>query len=121
MKAYKGMHPRKRRHLRLRKKIHGSPERLRLAVFRSLNHIAGQLIDDDQGKTVMGLTSFSKMFEGKLKHGGNVAAAKTVGEALAKQAVAKGIKKVVFDRGGYAFHGRIKAFAEAARAAGLEF
>jgi large subunit ribosomal protein L18 len=115
------MNPRQRRHFRLRKKIKGTMDRPRLAVFQSLKHIGGQIVDDDQGKTLLGLSSNSKAMKAGMKHGGNIEAAKMVGEALAKQALAKGIKRVVFDRGGMAFHGRVKAFADAARAAGLEF
>jgi large subunit ribosomal protein L18 len=108
---------RQRIHARIRAKMSGTAERPRLSVYRSLNHIYAQLIDDAQGVT---LASASSM-ELKLKTGGNVATAKEVGKAIAEQGVSKGIKKVVFDRGGFLYHGRIKALADAAREAGLEF
>jgi large subunit ribosomal protein L18 len=88
-----------------------------LNVYRSLSHIYAQVIDDQKGKTMASASTLAL----KLKTGGNVAAAKEIGKAVAEQAVAKGIKKVVFDRGGYLYHGRIKALADAAREAGLEF
>jgi large subunit ribosomal protein L18 len=106
---------RQRIHSRIRRKLAGSTERPRLNVYRSLNHIYAQVIDDQTGVT---LTSASTI---KSKTGGNVAAAKEVGKEIAQKAVEKGIKKVVFDRGGYLYHGRIKALADAAREAGLEF
>ena len=109
------------RHLRIRRRIRGSAERPRLVVFRSLNHIYGQLIDDDSGRTLAAVDSRSADFRGKAKSGGNVAAAKIVGELVAQKAKASGIGQVVFDRGGYQYHGRVKALAEAARAAGLAF
>ena len=106
---------RKRIHVRIREKLSGTAERPRLNVYRSLNHIYAQLIDDQKGET---LASASTL---KLKTGGNVAAAKDIGKAIAEKAKEKGIKKVVFDRGGFLYHGRVKALAEAAREAGLEF
>jgi large subunit ribosomal protein L18 len=106
---------------RIRKKIHGSPERPRLAVFRSQGHIYAQVIDDDDGKTICCASSLDKDLKGKLKRGGNVAAAKEVGQLIAGRAKDKGIAAVVFDRGGFAYHGRIKALADAAREAGLKF
>ena len=106
---------RKRIHARIREKLSGTTERPRLNVYRSLNHIYAQVIDDRQGVT---LASASTV---KMKNGGNVAAAKEIGKAVAEAAVAKGIKRVVFDRGGYLYHGRVKALADAAREAGLEF
>jgi large subunit ribosomal protein L18 len=109
------------RHLRVRTKVQGTAERPRLAVFRSLNHIYAQVVDDSSGRTLVSVDSRSPDFRGKSKSGGNVAAAKIVGELVAQKAKANGIARVVFDRGGYQYHGRIKALAEAARAAGLAF
>lgn len=108
---------RKRIHARIRQKLSGTAERPRLNVYRSLNHIYVQVIDDQKGETLVAASTLAS----KLKTGGNIAAAKEVGKAVAEQAVAKGIKKVVFDRGGFLYHGRIKALADAAREAGLEF
>jgi len=112
---------RKVRHLRVRTKVKGTPERPRLAVFRSLNHIYAQVVDDTTGRTLAAVDSRAPDFRQKAKAGGNVAAAKIVGELLAQRAKASGITQVVFDRGGYQYHGRVKALAEAARAAGLAF
>ena len=109
---------RQRRKKRIRKVIFGTPERPRLTVFRSLKHIYAQLIDDTAGKTLVAASSVDK---GSRTNGGNVAAAKTIGKLVAERAKEKGIKQVVFDRGGYPYHGRVKALADAARAAGLEF
>jgi len=97
--------------------MEGTTERPRLNVYRSLNHIYAQVIDDSQGVTVASASTLAS----KQKTGGNVAAAKEVGKLIAEKAQEKGIKKVVFDRGGYLYHGRIKALADAAREAGLEF
>ena len=108
---------RRRIHVRIRRKLAGSAERPRLAVFRSVAHIYAQVIDDQKGETLVSASSLSL----KLKTGGNVASAKEIGKAVAELAAAKGIKQVVFDRGGYLYHGRIKALADAAREAGLEF
>jgi large subunit ribosomal protein L18 len=108
---------RQRIHDRIRRKLSGTGARPRLNVYRSLGHIYAQVIDDQKGQTLVSASTISL----KLKTGGNVAAAKEIGKAVAKKAVEKGIKKVVFDRGGYLYHGRIKALADAARAAGLEF
>ncbi|HMK24029.1 MAG TPA: 50S ribosomal protein L18 [Terriglobales bacterium] len=105
-------------HDRIRKKLQGTAERPRLNVYRSLNHIYVQVIDDASGKTLVAASSAEG--EGK-KTGGNVAAAKEVGKAIAERAKAKGISKVVFDRGGYIYHGRVKALADAAREGGLQF
>jgi large subunit ribosomal protein L18 len=113
--------PRDKRHFRLRRWVRGSAQRPRLAVFRSLGHIYAQLVDDDAGKTLLAVDSRSKDFLGRHKTGGNVAAAKAVGELLAQKAKAGGINHVVFDRGGYKYHGRVKALADAARAGGLTF
>lgn len=112
---------RKIRHLRIRRQVVGTPERPRLAVFRSLNHIYAQVVDDTSGRTLASVDSRAPEFREKAKAGGNVAAAKIVGELLAQRAKASGISQVVFDRGGYQYHGRVKALAEAARAAGLAF
>jgi large subunit ribosomal protein L18 len=108
---------RQRIHDRIRAKVAGTAERPRLNVYRSLNHIYAQVIDDAKGITVVSASTKAA----KLKTGGNVAAAKEVGKLVAERAQEKGIKKVVFDRGGYLYHGRIKALADAAREAGLEF
>lgn len=108
---------RQRIHSRIREKLAGTDVRPRLNVYRSLNHIYAQVIDDQKGETLVSASSLSL----KLKTGGNVAAAKEIGKAVAERAVEKGIKKVVFDRGGYLYHGRVKALADAAREAGLEF
>ena len=111
---------RQRVHTRIREKMSGTPERPRLNVYRSLNHIYTQLIDDQNGVTIVSASSMGKKGE-QGPYGGNVAAAKTVGTLIAERAREKGIKKVVFDRGGYLYHGRVKALADAAREAGLEF
>ena len=108
---------RKRVHARIREKIQGTSERPRLNIYRSLNHIYAQVIDDSQGATIASASTVAA----KLKTGGNIAAAKEVGKLVAERAKEKGIKKVVFERGGYLYHGRIKALADAAREAGLEF
>ncbi len=106
-----------RRHARVRTKISGTPQRPRLNVFRSNSHIHAQIIDDVNGKTLVAASSVSM----KLENGGNVEAAKKVGAEVAKAAVAANITDVVFDRGGYIYHGRVQALAEAAREAGLKF
>jgi len=112
---------RDKRHYRLRRHVRGSADRPRLAVFRSLNHISAQLIDDDAGRTLATADSRTKSFVSEHKTGGNVAAAKVIGTLLAASAKAAGITRVVFDRGGYQYHGRVKALADAARAGGLVF
>jgi large subunit ribosomal protein L18 len=104
-------------HKRIRRKVRGSTERPRLAVYRSLNHIYAQVIDDLQGQTIVAASTTEKDLRGGT--GGNVDAARRVGKAIAERALAKGIEQVVFDRGGYLYHGRIKALTDAARAAGL--
>jgi large subunit ribosomal protein L18 len=104
-------------HSRIRKKVRGSAERPRLAVFRSLNHIYAQVIDDRSGKTLATASTTEKALGQKA--GGNVEAAKAVGKAIAERAVAAGIDSVVFDRGGYLYHGRVKALIDATREAGL--
>ena len=113
--------PRDKRHYRLRRWVRGTAGRPRLAVFRSLNHIYAQVIDDDTGRTLVAADSRSKEFRASQPKGGNVAAAKAVGTLLAQRAKAAGLSQVVFDRGGYQFHGRVKALADAARAGGLVF
>ena len=113
--------PRDKRHHRLRRWLKGTAARPRLAVFRSLNHIYAQVIDDVAGKTLVAVDSRAPEFRAKLKTGGNLAAAKLVGELIAQRAKAQGIGPVVFDRGGYQYHGRVKALADAARAGGLAF
>jgi large subunit ribosomal protein L18 len=105
-------------HVRIRRKVRGTAERPRLAIFRSVAHIYAQVIDDTLGTTVVSASSVDK---GAKSNGGNVAAAKAIGKLVAERAKEKGITKVVFDRGGYLYHGRVKALADAARAAGLEF
>lgn len=105
-------------HERIRQRVRGSEERPRLAVFRSVKHIYAQVIDDGKGHTVAAASSTEKSSG---VSGGNVAGAKEVGKLIAERAKTKGISKVVFDRGGYLYHGRIKALADAAREAGLEF
>lgn len=112
---------RKRIHHRIRQRLEGSPERPRLNVYRSLNHIYAQLIDDSTGQTVVAASTVRGGQKGDKRTGGNVASAKEIGKLIAQRAQEKGIKKVVFDRGGYLYHGRIKALADAAREAGLEF
>jgi large subunit ribosomal protein L18 len=109
---------RSRIHRRIRRKLSGTAERPRLAVFRSVAHIYAQVIDDVQGQTIVSASTVDK--DGKTG-GGNVAAAKAIGKLVAERAKEKGIKSVVFDRGGYQYHGRVKALADAAREAGLEF
>jgi large subunit ribosomal protein L18 len=109
---------RERIHERIRHKVRGTKERPRLAIFRSVANIYVQVIDDGEGRTLVSASSIEK---GKRTNGGNLAAAKSIGKLVAERAKEKGIQKVVFDRGGYIYHGRVKALAEAAREAGLEF
>ena len=111
---------RQRRHERIRKRVTGSAVQPRLSVYRSLNHIHAQIIDDSKGITIVAASSLDESFKGA-KQKGNIAMAKEVGGLIARKAVDKGIKQVVFDRSGYLYHGRIKALADAAREAGLEF
>jgi len=111
---------RRRIHQRLRSRLSGSKERPRLNVYRSLNHIYVQVIDDLHGQTLVSASS-AEGKQAERRTGGNVAAAKAVGKAIAERAKAKGIAKVVFDRGGYIYHGRVKALADAAREGGLQF
>ncbi len=110
-----------RRKMRVRKNILGTPERPRLTVFRSHKHTYAQIIDDIGGKTICSANTLNKEISEQIKHGGNIGAAEVVGRIIAQRAIMKGVKKVVFDRGPYKYHGRIKALAEAARSAGLEF
>ena len=110
---------RKRRHNRIRKAVKGTEERPRLAVFRSNRHIVAQVIDDSSGRTLVAASSLETGFKGS--HTGNIDAAKKVGELVADRAKAQGIVAVVFDRGGFKYHGRVAALADAAREGGLEF
>lgn len=110
-----------RKHLRVRKKIEGTPDCPRLDVFRSLKNIYAQVIDDSTGTTLAAASTLDEALKGKLAYGGNKSAAKEVGKLVAQKALDKGIKRVVFDRGGYLYHGRVKELAEGAREGGLEF
>jgi large subunit ribosomal protein L18 len=112
---------RERIHRRVRQKVSGTSERPRLTVYRSLNHIYAQIIDDRAGKTLVSASSIDKGTRKENKGGGNVAAAKVIGKIIAERAIAAGISKVAFDRGGYKYHGRVEALAQAAREAGLKF
>ena len=109
------------RHKRVRRKVFGAPQRPRLCVFRSSNNIYAQIIDDTNRVTLVAASSLDEAVKGAVNHTGNKEAAKLVGEMVAKKAVEKGITEVVFDRGGYIYHGRIKELAEGAREAGLKF
>ena len=109
------------RHQRVRRKVFGTPQRPRLCVFRSSNNIYAQIIDDTNRVTLVAASSLDEAVKGAVNHTGNKEAAKMVGEMVAKKAVEKGITEVVFDRGGYIYHGRIKELAEGAREAGLKF
>jgi len=111
-----------RRKKRVRKKIKGTPDRPRLTVYRSLKHIYAQLVDDVSGRTITGVSSLTPSLREKLNNTkGKVAVARMVGQAIAQKALERGIKKVVFDRNGFVYHGRVRAVAEGAREAGLEF
>lgn len=112
---------RQKKHLRIRQRIRGTETQPRLAVYRSLKHIYAQLIDDNAGKTLVSASTVEAPLKSELQSGGNIEAAKQVGGLLAKKAIEKGFKIVVFDRGGNLYHGRVKAVAEGAREAGLEF
>lgn len=112
---------RQKRHLRMRKKLAGTTARPRLNVFRSLNNIYAQIIDDSKGVTLVSASTLDKELKDSIGHGGNKGSAKAVGTLVAKRALDAGIKQVVFDRGGYIYHGRVKELADAAREAGLEF
>jgi len=108
-------------HLRVRTRVNGTPERPRLSVYRSVGHIYAQVIDDRTGKTLVSASSIDKETRKDINGGGNIAAAKIVGRKVAERAKAAGIELVVFDRGGYKYHGRVEALAQAAREAGLKF
>jgi large subunit ribosomal protein L18 len=108
-------------HERIRKKVSGTDARPRLCVFRSNKHIYAQIVDDARGSTLAAACSRDVEAKGEVKNGGNIAAAKAVGKIVAKRAIDKGISAVLFDRGGYIYHGRVKALADAAREAGLKF
>lgn len=110
-----------KRHRSIRVKLSGTTEAPRLAVYRSTKHIYAQLIDDVKGVTIVSASSIDKDLKEKLGHGGNIDAAKAVGEAIAKKALKAGVTDVVFDRGGFLYHGRVQALADAAREAGLNF
>lgn len=112
---------RQKRHRVVRNKIHGTADRPRLNVYRSLNHIYAQIIDDDSGTTLLSVSTMDKEVKDKADKGYNVDAATAVGQIIAGRALEKGIRDIVFDRGGYKYHGRIKALADAAREAGLNF
>ena len=114
---------RRRRHARIRKRVHGTEERPRLAVYRSLRNIEGQVIDDDAGRTLVGLSTLAPELRDGTPEEGNrkVEAARAAGKLLAERALERGVTAVVFDRGGFRYHGRVKAFAEGARAGGLSF
>jgi large subunit ribosomal protein L18 len=112
---------RQRVHQRVRTRVEGTAERPRLAVYRSLDHIYAQVIDDRSGRTLVSASSVDGESKKNLKGGGNVAAAKVIGKLVAERAKAVGVNRVVFDRGGYKYHGRVKALADAAREAGLQF
>lgn len=112
---------RQKRHRRVRKKVSGTAARPRLNVYRSLCNIYAQLIDDSKSVTLVSASTIDSDVKSRVTTGGNVESAKVVGEVLAKRAIEKGVKKVVFDRGGYMYHGRVQSLAEGAREAGLEF
>jgi large subunit ribosomal protein L18 len=112
---------RQRVHQRVRMRVEGTAERPRLAIYRSLDHIYAQVIDDRSGRTLVSASSIDGESKKNMKGGGNVAAAKVIGKLVAERAKAAGVNKVVFDRGGYKYHGRVKALADAAREAGLQF
>ncbi len=118
-KAQKNLNPRQKRHRRVRKHVIGTPERPRLAVFRSTRHISAQVIDDTRGVTLAAASTYERDL--RSTYGGNVDAAKSIGRLVAERAKAAGVDKVVFDRGGFLYHGRVAALADAAREAGLEF
>ena len=114
-------HARLRRHRRVRKRVHGTPERPRLSVYRTLSHIYAQVIDDEAGRTVAAASDVEAELRGQANGKHKTDVAKLVGELLARRALESGVKQVVFDRGGYKFHGRVKALAAAARESGLAF
>ena len=112
---------RAKKHMRIRNRFSGTAERPRLAVFRSNSHVYAQVIDDVAGKTLVSASTLEKDIKAELKNTDDIEAATKVGDVVAKRALEKGIKAVVFDRGGYIYHGKVKALADAAREAGLEF
>jgi large subunit ribosomal protein L18 len=112
---------REKRKKRMRKKIQGTKDKPRLCVYKSLQQIYAQLIDDSEGKVITGISTLHKEVKSKVKSGGNIEAAKKLGEAIGKKAIDMGLTQVVFDRNGFKYHGRIKALAESAREAGLKF
>ncbi|MBO8141995.1 MAG: 50S ribosomal protein L18 [Firmicutes bacterium] len=112
---------RRRRHLRLRKKVQGTPERPRLCVYRSLKHMYAQIIDDTRGHTLVAASTLDPELRGSLASTGNKDAAREVGRLIGRRAMEQGIRRVVFDRGGNLYHGRVRALAEGAREAGLDF
>jgi len=112
---------RKKRHLRVRSRLNGTPERPRLNVYRSTKNIYVQVIDDSKGYTIVSASTIDKEIKSQLERTGNKDAAKAVGTLIAKRALEKGVSEVVFDRGGYLYHGRVKELADAAREAGLKF
>lgn len=109
------------KHARIRKKVVGSNDKPRLSVYKSNNHIYAQLIDDTRGNTILAMSTRSNKVKEQFNYGGNCKASEIVGTSIAKLAIDKGIKEVIFDRGGYLYHGRVKALAEAARVSGLMF
>ena len=114
-------HARLRRHLRVRKKVQGTPQRPRLSVYRSLSHIYAQVIDDEAGRTLVAASDVEADLRGPKNGKGKTEVAKLVGELIGKRAIEQGLSQVVLDRGGYRYHGRVKALADGARAAGLQF
>ena len=110
-----------KRKKRIRKKMAGSPERPRLSVFRSAKHVYAQLVDDSRGETIVAASSLEKVVQGRAPFGSKVALANHIGKLIAERAAEKGIKKVVFDRNGFLYHGRVKAISDGAREAGLDF
>ncbi|MDD5005552.1 MAG: 50S ribosomal protein L18 [Candidatus Omnitrophica bacterium] len=117
----KNIKPRERRHTRIRKKIFGTQDKPRLNVYKSLKNLFVQLVDDEKKSTLLFISTLDKEFKEKAKYGGNVKAAALLGEIVARKAKEKNINKVVFDRGGYLYHGRVKTLAESLRKGGLEF
>lgn len=113
--------PRAKRHRRIRRTVSGTPERPRLCVFRSLQHLYAQVIDDMAGKTLFAVSTLDERMVKQINRGGHIKAAEMLGKLVAEEAKGKGITRVVFDRGGYLYHGRVRALADAARAHGLEF
>ncbi len=121
LKQFNRNEERKKRHRRVRQKVYGTPERPRLNVFRSNKHIYAQIINDESGHTLVAASTLDKELKDKLTSTGNKEAARLVGELIGKRALEKGIDSVVFDRGGYLYHGKIKELADGAREAGLKF